>query len=245
MKAILLAAGEGRRLRPLTDSIPKCLVPIAGRPLLDYWLRACEKAGFDDVLINTHHHAEQVNRFLEATTRRVQVRTYHEERLLGTAGTLRANWEFVCQEEVFLFAHADSFTDLELLEFLGAFRAGRRSHTVLGAALFRSPTPQTCGIVRLDGTGHIIEFLEKPASPPGNLANGAIYLGTPQLGAFLRLEQKEPRELDFSTQVIPRLLGRIWGYELRGFLADIGAPEQYEAWKNGPATWASTARREA
>ena len=228
MKAILLAAGVGSRLRPLTDRSPKCLVPIAGRPLLDHWLAACERHGFDDVVVNTHHHAEAVREFVRSSRRRVRVRLVHEERLLGTAGTLRANWEFVAGEDVFLLAHADNYTDLDLGRFLSSFGAGRRPDTVLGMALFRTPTPRTCGVVKLDSSRHVVEFHEKVEDPPGDLANGAVYLGTPALGAFLG-----PGVEDFSTQVIPRLLGRIHGYEIEGFLADIGNPEQYEAWKDG------------
>lgn len=228
MKAILLAAGVGSRLRPLTDRVPKCLVPIAGRPLLDYWLASCERHGFDDVVVNTHHHAEAVREFVGSSRRRVRVRLVHEERLLGTAGTLRANWESVAGEDVFLLAHADNFTDLDLGRFLSSFRAGRRPDTVLGMALFRTPTPRTCGVVKLDASSHVAEFHEKVEDPPGDLANAAIYLGTPALGAFLG-----PGVEDFSTQVIPRLLGRIHGSRIEGFLADIGTPEQYEAWKDG------------
>ena len=238
MKAILLAAGVGSRLRPLTDRIPKCMVPIAGRPLLDHWLAACERHGFGDVLVNTHHHAEAVEAFLRSTRRAARVRVAHEERLLGTAGTLAANWGFVAGEEVFLFAHADNFTDLDLGRFVAAFRAGRRRDTVMGMALFRTPTPRTCGVVKLDGAGHVVEFHEKVEEPPGNLANGAIYLGTPALAPHLG-----PGVSDFSTQVIPRLIGRIFGYEIDGFLADIGTPEQYEAWKDGAPP--AIARRQA
>lgn len=228
MKAILLAAGVGSRLRPLTDRVPKCLVPIAGRPLLDHWIEACERHGFDDVLVNTHHRAEVVREFVQSSTRRVRVRLVHEERLLGTAGTVRANWEFLGGEDPFLLAHADNYTDLDLGRFLSAFRAGRRPDTVLGMALFRTPTPRTCGIVKLDACGRVVEFHEKVEDPPGDLANGAIYLGTPALGAFLG-----PGVDDLSTQVIPRLLGRIVGFAIEGFLADIGTPEQYEAWRDG------------
>lgn len=228
MKAILLAAGVGSRLRPLTDRVPKCMVPIAGRPLLDHWLEACERRGFEDVLVNTHHHAEAVEGFLRTTCRAVRVRVAHEERLLGTAGTLAANWDFVAGEEVFLFAHADNFTDLDLGRFVAAFRAGRRSDTVMGMALFRTPTPRACGVVRLDGARHVVEFHEKVEEPPGDLANGAIYLGTPALASCLGAGVS-----DVSTQVIPRLMGRIFGWEIEGFLADIGTPEQYEAWKDG------------
>lgn len=233
MKAILLAAGRGERLRPLTDTLPKCLIPIAGRPLLDYWLESCERHGFNDILVNTHYLPEQVESFLKASKRALRIRTVREDRLLGTAGTLRANWEFVAGEPLFLYAHADNFTNLDLGAFRRDFAAGRRSDTALGMALFRTPTPRTCGIVTLDARRHVVTFDEKPQQPRGNLASGAVYLGTPALAPLLDLGNPQPREMDFSTEVVPRLVGRIFGHEIAGFLADIGTPEQYQKWKRG------------
>ncbi len=233
MKAILLAAGRGERLRPITDAVPKCLVPIAGRPLLDYWLESCAKHGFNEVLVNTSYMHELVEAYLKSCKWPGRVTIAREERLLGTAGTLRAHWDFVAREDVFLFAHADNYTNLDLTRFLLSFRAGRRADTVIAAALFRTDAPSTCGIVRLDETRHIIEFHEKVENPPGNLASGAIYLGTPGLGEYLKRDDPDAVGFDFSTEVIPRLMGRIFGYEIEGFLADIGTPEQYERLRNG------------
>ena len=233
MKAILLAAGRGERLRPLTDQIPKVLAPIAGRPLLDYWLELCEKHSFHDVLINTCYKYEMVEDFLKKSRRNLRITIAREKKLLGTAGTLRANWDFVSNEKVFLFAHADNYTNIDLTRFLESFESGRKEYSVMAAALFRTPTPQTCGIVRLDETNHIVEFYEKVENPPGNLANAAIYLGTPKLADYLDLDKKDVNYMDFSTQVIPKLLGRIFAYEIEGFLVDIGTPEQYESCKDG------------
>ncbi len=240
MKAILLAAGRGERLRPLTDSVPKCLVPIAGRPLLDYWLEACERHGFREVLVNTHHLAPQVESFLRGSKRPLNIHIAREDRLLGTGGTLRANWEFVALEPIFLYAHADNYTNLDLGAFRSDFERSRRPETVLGMAVFRSTTPKTCGIVGLDETRHVVEFEEKPQQPRSNLASGAVYLGTPGLAPFLDLGGGNGREMNFSTEVVPQLMGRIFAHEIQGYLVDIGAPEQYEAWKDGAGTAGDT-----
>lgn len=230
MRAVLLAAGRGERLRPLTDRIPKALIPVAGRPLLDHWLEACERHGFDQVLVNTCYRAGDVESYLATVRRPIAIRVAGEKRLLGTAGTLRANWDFVAGEEVFLFAHADNYTDLDLGAFHSWFLRRRAPRTVLGAALFETATPETCGIVRLDDSAHVVEFHEKVADPPGNLANGAVYLGTPALEEHLT---RAPRPFDFSTEVIPRLMGRILGYRIPGFLADIGTPQMYSRYRDG------------
>jgi len=89
LKAFLLAAGHGTRLRPITDAIPKCLVPIRGVPLLAIWLRLCQQFGIDDVLINVHAHAAAVQDFLRQNANGVQTRVVEEPELLGSAGTLR------------------------------------------------------------------------------------------------------------------------------------------------------------
>ena len=90
-KALLLAGGMGTRLKPLTDSIPKCLVPIGGKPLLAYWLESLSKAGVERILINTHYLSEQVIAFCKQSQYSQLLDLVHESALLGTAGTIRAN----------------------------------------------------------------------------------------------------------------------------------------------------------
>lgn len=94
MRALLLAAGFGTRLLPLTERLPKCLVPINGRPLLDYWLENLLKGGVEEVIINTHYLAPLVHQFLNQSSWSSRVTIVHEERLLGTGGTILKNREF-------------------------------------------------------------------------------------------------------------------------------------------------------
>src|SRR5690348_14142767 len=126
MKAIILAAGLGTRLRPLTLTTPKCLVPIAGVPLLELWLRECERIGVEGVLVNTHHLAERVQEFV-AARRGIPVTLSHEPALLGSAGTIAANWNFVSADESFLVIYADNLTTFSLSE-LTAFHARHDYH---------------------------------------------------------------------------------------------------------------------
>ena len=95
MKAFLLAAGNGTRLRPLTDSVPKCLLPICGVPLLEIWLNNCKAAGISEVLVNTHARMEEIRRFVAEQQSGVRVRIAEEPELLGSAGTLAENRDFV------------------------------------------------------------------------------------------------------------------------------------------------------
>src|SRR5689334_581337 len=114
MKAFLLAAGVGSRLRPITDSTPKCMLPVHGRPLLDIWLDAFEEAGVDEVLINIHHLANAVLRHLGRRQGPPAVRPFLEPELLGSAGTLAANRHWVETEDVFPVCNADNLTDFDL-----------------------------------------------------------------------------------------------------------------------------------
>jgi len=109
MKAFLLGAGVGSRLRPLTDHTPKCLVPVRGRPLLAIWFDALVRHGVSEVLLNTHHLPGRVREFVETSTPTgLRVTLFHEERLLGSAGTVAANRDFVAGESSFFVIYAKS-----------------------------------------------------------------------------------------------------------------------------------------
>jgi len=221
VRALLLAAGRGSRLRPLTDEWPKSLMPIGGRPLLEYWLGSLRSIGVRDVLVNVHHHAEQMARFLDRPCYRGWVRTVHETRPLGTAGTLSANREFF-EGRTTLLVHADNWCQCDL----GAFMAFHRHRRPVGCPVtmmtFDTPTPETCGIVETDATGVVIGFHEKVADPPGNHANGAVYLLEPEMLDWLA---RRPDVRDFSTEVLPNFVGRIATWHNSGIHRDIGTPE--------------------
>ena len=114
IKAIILAAGEGKRLRPLTLSVPKCLVKIEQKSLLQIWLEKLSKLGCKDVLINTHYLHEQVNEFLDNyKSEGMNISVCYEKELLGTAGTLVNNINFF-KDSIGLVLHADNMTDDDL-----------------------------------------------------------------------------------------------------------------------------------
>src|SRR5258708_5794750 len=121
MDAVLLAAGLGTRLKPLTDLLPKCLAPIRGRPLLEYWLRLLFDAGVRRALVNTHHHADLVRRYILSGPWRGRVVLAHEDSLLGTGGTILANGDFIDTEPV-IVAHADNLTAFDTTLFIAAHR---------------------------------------------------------------------------------------------------------------------------
>ncbi|WP_374649786.1 nucleotidyltransferase family protein [Dongia sp.] len=221
MRALLLAAGLGTRLRPITEAIPKCLVPIRGQPLLDYWLVNLAGAGVEEILINTGYLSDLVRAHVRRSPWANRITLVHEDRLLGTGGTVLANRAFF-GEESFLVIHADNLSAIDLDAFRQAHR-GRKPDTDMTMALFRTDQPSNCGIVQLDSEGRVVEFHEKMADPPGNLANGAVYIFEPEV--FRRLARVGKPTIDLSTEIIPGYVGRIQSYEITGYHRDIGTVE--------------------
>jgi mannose-1-phosphate guanylyltransferase len=221
MKAFLLVAGKGTRLRPLTDTIPKCLVPIKGKPLLRIWLELLKKHGITDVLINLHYLPDMVADYLAKDDSGVKVTTSYEPALLGSAGTVRANRAFVENERCFFIIYGDNLTDVNLTK-MAQFHISHNSVFTIG--LFRTNKPQQSGIAEIDQTGFVRSFVEKPAYPKSDLANAGIYVsGT---GLFDLIPKKSPA--DFGFDVLPVLAGRMHGYVIDEFLMDIGSFENYE-----------------
>lgn len=219
MRAILLAAGLGTRLRPLTDRIPKCLVPIDGRPLIDIWLENLLANDVEPVLVNCHYLAQQIVEHIGNGPFASSVVLVHEPILLGTAGTLVANRKFLGDSDGLLI-HADNYSEASIRDLLDA-HSQRPSWSTLTMLTFRSPTPESCGIVEVDTDGVVIGYAEKPQLPTTNLANGAVYVLSGELLASLSGES------DFSTEVLPKLIGRIYTHETTAPHVDVGTPIGY------------------
>ncbi len=220
-RALLLAAGLGTRLRPITERVPKCLVPVHGKPLLAYWLDLLFAGGIDQILVNTHYLPDAVRRFAAQSPWRDRITLVHEDVLLGTGGTVLRNKDFFGRDP-FLVAHADNLTAFDPGAFL-ARHANRPAGTELTMMTFETDTPQTCGIVEEDSRGVVTGFHEKVPHPPGNHANGAVYIFEPTVLDFLAATGKSV--IDLSTEVIPSFMGRICTFHNHGYHRDIGSLE--------------------
>ncbi|MGZ0080391.1 nucleotidyltransferase family protein [Methylomonas sp. YC3] len=221
MKALLLAAGFGTRLRPITDTIPKCLVPIHGKPLLGYWLDLLLPAVIERALINTHYLPDVVREYVSKSSWREKVDLVHEDRLLGTGGTVLVNRDYFGRESFFV-AHADNLTRFDPNAFIQA-HANRRQGTLITMMTFDTDVPQSCGIVELDGDGLVVAFHEKKPNPPGRRASAAVYLFEPEVVDFMLSLGTE--EFDISMHVIPYFLGKIQTFHNADYHRDIGSPE--------------------
>lgn len=224
MKAFLLVAGKGTRLRPLTDTIPKCLVPVKRTPLLGIWLNLCRIYGITDVLINLHHLPDEVENYINSNSFGINITTFYEENLLGSAGTVLANKGFVKDERYFFIIYGDNLTNINLRKML-EFHVKHGGIFTMG--LFKTELPQVCGIAEINEGNIITSFVEKPANPSSNLANSGIYVATEEL--FEYIPKKE--YADFGLDVLPRLTGKMYGYIINEYLLDIGIPENYK-WAN-------------
>lgn len=218
MRTLLLAAGLGTRLRPLTDQIPKCLVPIRGKPLLAYWLDLLLPGGVEKVLVNTHYLPEVVKEFVAASPWRDRVTLVHEKELLGTGGTVLRNRAFF-GNDAFLVAHADNLSRFDVGAFVKRHET-RPAGSMITMMTFRTDVPETCGIVEEDTRGIVTAFHEKVPNPPGDHANAAVYIFEPGVVSFLESLHKEV--IDLSTEVIPHFLGKICTYRNDIYHRDIG-----------------------
>jgi mannose-1-phosphate guanylyltransferase len=221
MRALLLAAGIGSRLRPLTNTTPKCLVTVHDRPLLDYWLDLVFAGGIERALLNTHWLADQVRAHVETSPWRSRIDLVHEDELLGTGGTVLANRDWF-GGQAFLVAHADNLTDFDVAGLIAAHNS-RPAGCIMTMLAFRTDDPRSCGILELDQQNRVLAFHEKVENPPGNLANGAVYIFEPDvIDDIARLGRTV---VDLSTEIIPNYLGRILCVETSGYHRDIGNPE--------------------
>jgi mannose-1-phosphate guanylyltransferase len=222
MRALLLAAGLGTRLYPITKSVPKCLLPIRGRPLIDYWFDHLFASGkFERLLVNTHHLAQQVQDHIAQSPWAPRIDVVHETELLGTAGTVKANRDYFSSGS-FLVAHADNLTTFDVAHFTETHEA-RLTSCAMTMLTFHAENPRLCGIIDLDSKNVVTGFHEKVANPPSNLANAAVYLLTPEVADFIGNFDKSV--IDFSNEVIPQFVGRILAVAGSGYHRDIGTVE--------------------
>ena len=225
MKGMILAAGEGRRLRPLTDHLPKPMLPVAGRPLLEHIITHLRDSGVTDVAINLHHLPTVVmNYFGNGSRWGMNLHYSVEERLLGSAGGVKRMLSFF--DDTFVVYYGDVFTQADLRPLITLHR---RSGVLATMGLYRVPDPWNRGIVQLDNSQTIVRFVEKPPRDQvfSELANAGIYVLEPEVLDRIPAGQV----YDFGHDVFPGMLAegiRTAGYVIEDDLIDIGLPEKYE-----------------
>jgi len=227
MKAMILAAGEGTRMRPLTIEWPKPMLPIQGKPILEYTIELLRHHGITQIAVNLHHRPAVITEYFgDGRDLGVEITYSFEDQLLGTAGAVKKLEHYF--DDTFLVFYGDVLTNLNLSALVDFHRTKAGIATI---ALYRVENPSACGIVELDKGCRIIRFVEKP--PPqavfSDLANSGI----------LVLERAVIDHIpagvfrDFGYHVLPDLLTKghpMYGYPIPDtfYLIDIGTMEKYE-----------------
>lgn len=220
MKAFLLAAGLGTRLRPLTDTMPKCMLPVRGQPVLGIWLDALARADVSEVVVNLHHLPDVVLDYLEDRTAPPAVRPVYEPELLGSAGTLAANRRLVEKDGFFLACNADSLTDFNIGKLISA----HAEHAPLATlTAFRSRAPSAGGVLEISSDDMMTGFTEKPENPVSDLVNAGIYAFSPAV--LDEISSEFPKDIGYD--LLPRLTGKSRVIRIDGYFRDIGTPWDY------------------
>jgi mannose-1-phosphate guanylyltransferase len=222
MQALVLAGGEGTRLRPLTHTVPKPVMPLAGRPFLTFMLDWLRGHGVDDVLLSCGFLAHAVEDVLGEQYEDMRLTYVHEEEPLGTAGPVRlAADEGLLADRLFIL-NGDVLTDMDLTSQL-AFHEEKQAKATL--ALIAVDDTASYGVVPTDEDGAVTEFLEKSPGPaPTNRINAGAYVIEREVVERI----PSGRAVSFEREVFPLLVGDgLYGYMSDGYWIDIGTPERY------------------
>ncbi len=224
MQAVIMAGGEGTRLRPLTTNRPKPMVPIVNKPMLEHTLNLLAQHGFNDTIVTMHYLPQIIEDYFQDGTEFNTKLTYiTEEKPLGTAGSVKNTEQHL--DDTFAVISGDVLTDINLTN---ALKFHKQRGSVATIILTRVPNPTEYGIVNTDQTGKIKQFLEKPSWGEvfSDAINSGIYILEPEILRHI----KPDTETDFSKQLFPKLLELgepLYGYTADGYWCDIGNPIQY------------------
>jgi len=224
VKAVILAGGYGTRLRPLTYTKPKPMLPLAGKPILQFIVEAVGREGFSDVIVTTNYFREQViESFGDGSSFGVRLTYPEEKKPLGTAGSVKNSEEYL--NETFAVIQGDNITEIKFTDILDFHKKKGGIATI---ALLAVENPHLFGIAQLDSDNRIRSFKEKPGQHEifSNLASIGLYVLEPEVLNYI----PDGVECDFAKNVFPSLLSsgeKMYGYPARGFWTDTGVPKNY------------------
>jgi NDP-sugar pyrophosphorylase family protein len=226
MKAMVLAAGVGSRLDPLTNQLPKPLVPVANRPVMEHILNLLQKHGFNSIISNLHYLPDKIKEYFgDGANFGTSIEYYFEEALSGDAGGVRACREFL-QGDTFIVVMGDLLTDANLTNILQEHKEKKALATI---AIKQVEDVSQFGVVLTDKNGFITGFQEKPKPNEAlsNYASTGIYILEPEIFDYI------PKQGDyfFGRQLFPSLLSlgkKVLASEITGYWSDVGTISQYK-----------------
>ena len=230
MKAIVMAGGEGTRLRPLTCNIPKPLVNVANKPVMEYVIKLLKEHGIDEIIVTLHYLADEIlSYFGDGSDFGVRINYSIEDEPLGTAGSVKKA-EKLLNNETFIVLSADALTDINLTD---AIEFHKKSNSLVTVTLTSVENPLEYGVVIMDEKGHITRLMEKPSWGEvfSDNINTGIYIIEPQVLGYLQ----ENKNYDFSKDLFPMLIEKkepILGFITDGYWCDIGNLQQYRQANN-------------
>ncbi|HKL77457.1 MAG TPA: sugar phosphate nucleotidyltransferase [Gammaproteobacteria bacterium] len=229
MKAVIMAGGQGSRLRPLTEGVPKPMIPVLGRPMMEYILEAVRDAGISEILVTLHYRPNLIRDYFgDGSDWGVHLEYAIEEHPLGTAGSVKNGAHFL--DEPFLIVSGDALMDYDL-RALADFH--QEAGSLVTFCLARVQDPTEFGIVVTDNEGHVQRFQEKPA--PSEVFTDTVNTGIYVMDPRVLEDVPADTEFDFSHDLFPTLLDRgerLMGHVARGYWSDIGNVDQL-----AQATW--------
>jgi NDP-sugar pyrophosphorylase family protein len=226
MKAIILAAGLGTRMQKAYPNIPKVMLPIGGKPLLERNIAHLKKFGFNKIYINLYHLPDVIkNYFGDGQKLGVKITYSYEPTILGTAGALKKFKKYLT--ETFTVVYGDVFTTLNFSKMLKFHRNKKSQATLL---VHTTDHPEDSDLVAIDKNDRIYRFYISPHKKPvkdTNLSSAGIYILEPEILKFL------PKKIlsDFVEDFFPTLLkkkARMFGYLSKEYSKDLGTPERYQ-----------------
>lgn len=225
MQVMVMAAGKGTRLRPVTDLLPKPMAPIANRPVLHHILRLVRRHGFTEVVANLHHMPDVITgHFGDGAALQVDIHYSFEPELLGTAGGVKNNEGFL-GGGTFLVMSGDALTDIDLT---GLVAAHRRNGSIATIAVKEVPDPSLYGVVVTDDDDRVVAFQEKPSREEArsHLCNCGIYVFEPEILSLIPAGEFD----DFGSRVFPDLLRQRIAFHVHtfgGYWSDVGNLHEY------------------
>ena len=224
MKAVLMAGGEGSRLRPLTIVRPKPMVPIVNKPVMEHVLSLLKRHGITDVIVTVQYLASVIEDYFgDGSSLGMRIQYSVEEVPLGTAGSVKAVQDQL--DDTFIVISADALTDFDLGSIIEFHREHKATATL---TLYQVPNPLEYGVVIIDGDGKIQQFLEKPSWGEvfSDTVNTGIYVLEPSIFDYY----EAGKSVDFSQNVFPELLrkkDRLYGFVASGYWCDVGNIQEY------------------
>jgi NDP-sugar pyrophosphorylase family protein len=221
MKAIILAGGQGKRLRSLINDIPKPMAPIKGKPFLEYLILQLKKQNIKDIIISTGYKGNIIKSYFQnGDNWDINIKYSEEGKPLGTGGALRKAGELI-DDRQFIAMNGDSFFDIEFNQLI-SFHEDKQAVATIGLAYVE--TIERYGQVGIGNDGEITKFIEKGNSVSSGYINGGIYILTRELINKIPFGQ-----VSLETEVFPNLRNKgLFGVKFKRFFVDIGNPEEYQ-----------------